>query len=224
MNKAPMNKSMLMKKSYWRGVLLLAALALAPAAQAQEKIWPRSIDLAATYSVERAKIASGDCGCIWLQGGSLEAAAPLFHGIGLAANFSGAHSSYVGSGLDLSVISFMAGPRYTLATHRWTDRFLGEKHHTSIFGEALFGVAHGFNSLFPSSSGLITTSATSFSMQIGGGLNIRLAKSFGLRALELDYVRTTLPNTSSNTQNNLRLAFGISYHLGRRSREKSSQP
>jgi hypothetical protein len=33
--------------------------------------------------------------------------------------------------------------------------------------------------------------------------------------LEADYVRTWLPNNGSNSQNDLRLSFGIAYHIGK---------
>ncbi len=57
-----------------------------------------------------------------------------------------------------------------------------------------------------------TTSANSFAVQAGGGVNLYLTRSFGIRLLQADYVRTTLPNAAANTQNDLRLAFGITYH------------
>lgn len=44
--------------------------------------------------------------------------------------------------------------------------------------EALFGVGHGFNSVFPTSSGLVS--------------------SVGLGVFEIDYVRTTLPSNATN--------------------------
>ena len=43
-------------------------------------------------------------------------------------------------------------------------------------------------------------------------MNLYLTRSFGVRLLQADYVRTTLPNAAANTQNDLRLAFGITYH------------
>jgi hypothetical protein len=203
-----------MSGTFWRGALLAAALSLSAMTQAQEGLRPLSADLAVTYTAERAKIAATGCGCFWLQGGSVNAAVPVFRGLSAAANFTGEHVSGIGPGLDLSKLAFMAGPRYTLDTQRWTSRWLGSRHGTSIFGEALFGIAHGFDSVFPITSGL-ESSANSFSLQVGGGLNIGMAKGFGLRALEIDYVRTSLPNSVGNTQNDLRLAIGVSYHIGK---------
>jgi outer membrane immunogenic protein len=175
--------------------------------------WRRGVDIGVTYTVERSRIATINCGCFWLQGGSVNAAVPILRGLGAAASFSGGHSSDIAPGVDLSELSFMGGPRYTLTTSRWTDRWLTPRHETSIFGEALFGHVHGFDSVFPISG--IKPTANSLSMQIGGGLNIGIAKHFGVRALELYYLRTNLPNNANDTQNDLRLGFGVSYRIGR---------
>jgi len=204
-----------MRGTFWRGALLAGALSLGPVLQAQQGFQPLSTDLAVTYTAERAKVASTDCGCFWLQGGSVNGAVALFRGLSVAANLTGEHASGIGAGVDLSKIAFMAGPRYTLQIQRRNGRWPGPKHAISIFGEALFGIAHGFDSVFPTASG-IESSANSFSLQVGGGLNIAIAKGFGLRLPEIDYVRTSLPNNAGNTQNDLRLAIGISYHLGKR--------
>jgi len=53
-------------------------------------------------------------------------------------------------------------------------------------------------------------------MQLGGGINVRVAHSLSIRALEIDYVHTNLPNNNADSQNDLRLAFGVSYRFGRR--------
>jgi peptidoglycan-associated lipoprotein len=193
------------------GTILAAALALVPSTHAQE---PYSVDLAATYSTERGRIATIDCGCFWKQGGSIDAAITFSNGVGIAVNLTGDRNDNFGSGLSLSEISFMAGLRYTRETHRWTDRILGSSHPSSFFGEALFGFAHGFDATFPAGAGL-ASSVNANSLQLGGGMNIALAKGFGARAFELDYVRTTLPNGGNNIQNNFRLSFGITYNLHR---------
>jgi uncharacterized low-complexity protein len=196
--------------------LLLGALMMGATAQAQQqpaqKLQLQSVDLAVTYSPARAKIAQTDCGCFWMQGGSADAAATFFHGLGVAANLTGERTSNITLGVDLSKISFMIGPRYTYNMHRATDRFLGSKHPSRVFGEWLFGGVYGFNSVFPTSGG-VKSNANAFSMQLGGGMDVSLARSFSVRAIELDWVRSNLPNTGSDTQNDLRLAFGMSYHI-----------
>jgi hypothetical protein len=193
--------------------LLVAVLTLTTIVHAQSREESLPVDIGVTYVAERAKIASVSCGCFWLQGGSADGAVTLYRGLGVAVNFAGEHSSNIASGVDLNKFSLVAGPRYTLETGRWTTHIFGSKHASSVFGEALFGYARGFDSLFPSSTGGTKTSARSIAMQIGGGLNVGLTKHFGLRAFEVDYVRTSLPNNSADTQNDLRLAIGVVYHI-----------
>jgi outer membrane immunogenic protein len=199
--------------------LALASLALASPASAQQSGGEGSrvppIDITATYTAEHAKISpSGDCGCFWMQGGSGEANIYVYRGLSVAAELTGSRVGNVTPGVDISQIAVMGGPRYTFGTSRWTDRIFGSQHRTSFFGEALFGGVHAFDGVYPSSTGLKTT-ASAFSMQVGGGFNIRLARNFGLRAFEVDYVRTSLPNGTTDSQHDLRLAAGISYQIHR---------
>ena len=72
----------------------------------------------------------------------------------------------------------------------------------------------GFDSVFPVSTG-ISHSATAFSWQVGGGLDIAIWKHFAIRAVEADFVRSNLPNNGTDRENHLRLAFGVTYHTGR---------
>ena len=161
------------------------------------------VDVAITYVAERAKIASIDCGCFWLQGGSGDFAVTFSHGIGVAANLTGVHSANVGTGVELDKVMFAMGPRYTFSPkHRWP----------AVFGEALFGGVHGFNTIFPSSTGAVGA-ASSFAMMFGGGIDLQVARHLRVRAVEANYVRSTLPNNADNAQNDLRLAAGISFHF-----------
>ena len=194
-------------------ILLTAAFVLTLAAEAQQLPLLRSAEVAVTYTTERAKIATLACGCFWLQGGSAEGSVSLFRGLGAAILVTGNHSANIAAGTDLSKIAVMAGPRCNFSTSRWTERLLKTSRPTAVFGEALFGRAHAFDSAFPSSSGTVS-SASALSMQFGGGVNLGLAKGFSLRAIELDYVRSSFPNFASNTQNDFRIAVGVSYHLG----------
>lgn len=165
-------------------------------------------DVALTYTLEHSQVAQAD-NRFWMNGGSLDGAFSFFKGLGVAANVTGEHASHVAAGVGFSKVAFMAGPRYTFDTSRDANRMM-KKHAVQVFGEVLFGGVHGFDSLFPANSGVAST-ANAFSMQVGGGADLSLAKGFGLRLLELDLVHTLLPNDAANSQNDLRLAFGISY-------------
>jgi hypothetical protein len=196
-------------------MLLLGALTISLVAQAQQPVKSdakMSADIAITYTAERAKIAGIDCGCFWLQGGGVDGAITFYHGLGIAANLTGVHASNVNPGVDLDKVSFMMGPRYTYRPEHWKNRLFGQNHGIGVFGEGLVGGMHGFNTVFPSSSG-VQGAASSFAFQVGGGMDWTVKKNIGIRVVEADYVRSTLPNNASNVQNDLRLAGGVSFHF-----------
>ncbi len=203
-----------MHRSVLAGLLLCEVLTMAAmvhAQQARPYVVPgaTSADVAVTYNLERAKVASSNCGCFWMNGGGAEGALNFRHGLGAVALLDADHASNITPGVGLSKFTYVFGPRYTYSPMRWR-----QPRKTRLFGEALFGATHGFSSTFPGSGGA-ATSANSFAMQLGGGVDVALRRGFGVRALEVDYVRTSLPNNASNTQNDLRLAFGVTYHIGK---------
>jgi peptidoglycan-associated lipoprotein len=213
-------------RSVIRGsVLLTGVLILVPAARAQqqpaqqqqpaaEKFHVSSTDVAVTYDLVRAKIATVNGNGFWLNGGSVEGVVNFQRGLSVVANLTGERASNIAPGVGLSKILYLFGPRYSYSTTRWTSPSV-KKHGAEVFGEFLLGGAHGFDSTFPAAGGA-TSSASSIAMQMGGGLDVALARGFGLRALELDYVRTTLPNNASNSQNDFRIAFGVTYRFKKR--------
>lgn len=192
-------------------VLFLGTLtSLAGLAQQRPvKPTPAEIDVAITYEAERAKIASIDCGCFWLQGGGMNAAITFYRGLGVATNLTGGHASNIASGVDLDKVSFMMGPRYTYPFKNWFGHDFGRAGGGRIFGEGLIGGVHSFNTVVPASAGV----ASSFAFQVAGGLDLPLRKSIGIRPFEADYVRSSLPNAGNSTQHDLRLAAGISFHF-----------
>lgn len=202
-----------------RGMMLLAGaftLILTPAmAQNSAPLAPtsqrRSIDLGFTWSPEHAKIAENACHCFWLQGLSANASLNFYRGLGIAVDLTQGSASNIEPGLDLKKITFAVGPRYTLDLAHF-KRMKDSQHAPRLFGQALFGPSHAYNSFFPTPTGS-TSSANSFSIQLGGGADLPLKRGFGLRLLEIDYVRTTFPNDYSNIQNDYRLGFGFSYRL-----------
>jgi len=194
-------------KTLFTRMLLAGAMTFTGLASAQVKI--AQSDIAVTFTAERSKITNTNCGCFWLYGGSADGSVTFFKGLGIAANLTGEIASNITPGVGLNKVSFMAGPRYTSNTSRLTGGYR-KMHGTQLFAEALFGGVHGFDSVFPARGGA-TPTASSFAMQVGGGVDVLLFKGFGIRALEADYVRSSLPNSVSNNQNDLRLAFGISY-------------
>jgi peptidoglycan-associated lipoprotein len=202
-----------MRKIFLAGTLLIGSLVVVgptaraqgtPAATAGSTFQLSSLDLAFTYTTKRSNVTPGGGSNFWAQGGSFDAGFTFFHGFGVAANLTGDHASNIAPGVNLSLMHFVAGPRYTL-------RF-SSKHESRVFGEALFGGVHGFDSVFPVGT-TVSSSANSFSMQVGGGWDIAVSKHLAIRAFEADFVRASLPNNGTNVQNFLRLAFGVTYHI-----------
>ena len=194
-------------------LLLAGLLGLLATTHASAQARPdQGIDLAVTYSSLHTNHTTG--GTFWLQGGGFDLNAPFYRGFGLTASATGLHANANtatnASPLDLVAVVF--GPRYTV--------HIGKR--LAVYGEALGGEAHGFHSLFTYGSGPLpsltagyTDSANALAFQTGGGVDLRLSQHLKVRVVQVDYLRTELPNGSSNLQNNLRVAAGLVLHLGR---------
>lgn len=159
-------------------------------------------EVAATYDALVANVTTGNE--FSMEGGAVEAQARLWHEIGIVADVAGLHTGDVnGSGVGLDLITATFGPRYTLARAH---------HRVVLYGQILAGEAHGMNGQFPSST-TMNSSGNSFALQMGGGLNVPLTGRVSLRAIDANWLRTQLPNATTNVQNNLRLGFGVAYQL-----------
>jgi len=161
-------------------------------------------DISLGYNYIRANAPPAGCDCFSLNGGYLSAGFHVTRLLSVAAEVTGAHSSKIsGLGQDLTLITYMAGPRISLPGHRFVP-----------FGQALFGAAHGSNSYFPSGT-TSSPSAIGFALTGGGGLDVNLTHRFAVRAFDAEYLRTTFPNgTSSNWQNHLMIGGGIVVKFG----------
>jgi hypothetical protein len=197
-----------MKATIRTGAVLAGILSTAVMSWGQQHL-KVSEDVAITYVAERAKLVNSNCGCFWLQGGSGDFSWTLYRGWGVAANLTGVHAGNVGTGVELDKVLFAMGPRYTYSPRTWPGHRIGA---VSIFGEGLFGGVHGFNTIFPSRSGPVGA-GSSFAMLFGGGIDVHLSRHIGIRAVEADYIRSTLPNGAGTEQNDLRLASGVSFHF-----------
>jgi len=160
-----------------------------------------------TYSTERAEIAPNSCNCFWLQGAGFDATYNLPKGIGLVGSISGGTAANVKPGISVNKLTYLIGGRYT----HILPANVG-KGKVQLFGEGLIGVTHGFNGAYPV-SGILAPSASSFALQLGGGVDVFPSRHIGIRVLQADFVRTTLPNAFNNSQDDFRLAFGIVFHI-----------
>ncbi len=197
-------------KALFAALLVTASSSPWAHAQSEPKGSSPYTDVAITYSTEHAQLAPGTCGCFWLQGGGADAAFTLWKGFGIAAGITGGVVSNYAPGVDFSEVSYMGGPRYT---YTFRSRAAGalRRPRLQIFGDGLFGSAHAFSGAFPSGN-VTNATANSFALQTGGGINLFFSKHFAVRLLQIDYARTQFPNGYDNTQNDLRLGFGVSYH------------
>lgn len=167
---------------------------------------PHSADLAVTYSAARSIEASNQ-EPFWMQGGSIELGTSTWRGLGVAANVSGLHTSSIGTGsVPLSLVTTTFGPRYRLHPQRSMTRI-------SPYGEVLLGVANGFDSVFPGARSS-QSSAESFALQIGGGIDYDLGHRLSVRVLHISWLRTYLPNGTDNIQNTLILGSGLALRFG----------
>lgn len=163
---------------------------------------PARLDLAVTYNPVLANVTTPSN--FGMQGASLQVQAGLWRGVGAVADIAGLHAGNVNnSGVSLDLVTATFGPRYT-----WSPA-----HHRMVFfGQALLGDAHALNGLFPSATGVKST-GNSFAVQFGGGINLPLWNHLSVRAIDAQWLRTYLPNATSNIQNNLRLGVGIIYRF-----------
>jgi len=162
------------------------------------------MDIGVDYNYVWSNAPPGGCGCFSLNGGNVWAAFNFKRSLGIVAELASQHASDVsGTSADLTLTSYLAGPRY-----RWT----GARHFTP-FAQVLVGGAHASGALAPGSSGL-AGSANAFAMIAGSGLDIGLTRHIALRAFEVDYYLTRFDNGVNDHQNNLRIAAGVVIRFG----------
>jgi outer membrane immunogenic protein len=157
------------------------------------------------FSEQISNGPAGSCGCFGMEGFAADTGWRLKAlslgknaGVGAAVDLGVVHTGSVDNapyGLTLTTVT--GGPRLNLPGHR-----------LQTFAQALFGFAHGSGSAFPQGNNLVD-SANSFALDVGGGADYILQNRFALRVLQLDYLRTDLPNGNTDWQNSLRISAGV---------------
>jgi outer membrane immunogenic protein len=180
----------------------LGGYGLTPGAAAGQALF----EVGGGYTYVRANAPAGGCGCFSLNGGNGWLAFNATESIAVVGEVGVQHASnVVGTGADLTLTSYLFGPRYTV-------RRFGR---LQPFAQVLLGGAHASGSLAPGSSGL-EGSANAFATIAGGGLDVRLSEHFSLRAFEADYYFTKFGNGVNDRENNLRIGAGIIFRFGSR--------
>lgn len=186
--------------------MVLTALLLTLASVAPAQWLPRQVGL--RYSEQVSNSPSGNCGCFTMQGVAADLfwnLGPSIHGVGMGLAFNtGVENtrSIHNAGYGLTLSTFSAGPRFKLPIGK-----------TQTFAQALFGLAHGSGTNFPQGVGTLIHSANSFALDIGAGADYPLSRRLSMRLLQVDYLRTELPNNTNNWQNHLLISTGLTLHL-----------
>ena len=162
------------------------------------------LDLALGFDHVQANAPPGVSDDFGLNGGFVSAGYHFNRLLAVVAEGRGGTASHISSpvGQDLTLTTYLAGPRVTF-----------ERHRVVPFGQVLFGAGHGSNSYFPTATSF-TTSATSFAYAAGGGVDINLTHRFAVRAVQAEFLHTGFANGSSNTQRQLAIGAGIVLKFG----------
>jgi len=183
------------------GAMTMTPVLLTQSAAAQTAPPPPEhgqLEVSLTYGAMLSNVITSNR--FWMQGGSVELEAPFYHGLGAVADIGGMHTGNINSsGVGLDLVTETFGLRYTWAS---------AKKKYEFFGQGLGGEANGFHGLFPTPTGAIDSS-NSMAVEAGGGMNVALSPHVALRAFEVDWLRTQLPNATTNVENNVRLGAGV---------------
>jgi peptidoglycan-associated lipoprotein len=188
-----------------RFVTVIFALALTGGSAARAQVVPTDptpfvprYTIAFGYAALRANAPPAGCDCFGLSGGFVSGSVRVRDWLGVAGEFTGSHANDISLlGQNLTLMTVTAGPRISFPNHRVVP-----------FGQVLIGFAHGSDSYFPTSTSF-STSASSFAFTTGGGIDIHLNHRIAVRAIEAQYLRTSLPNGTNNEENHLVLGAGI---------------
>ena len=148
----------------------------------------------------------------------------LTRNLGVTADLSGASLTP----FSFSVLGVSAGTSQHLYNYLFGPTVTANLGRSSVFAHALFGEAHsslvaGVN--LPVVGGISTglTSANSFAMAFGGGVDIGLTRHLAIRAVQVDYIRTQfntidalaagLSSNLDNRQNSFRYSTGIVFRF-----------
>lgn len=169
-------------------------------------------DFGLTYTQERSKFSNSACGCFYMRGATADLSYGLWKGWGPAVSATGVAATNLRGSIDIHQIALLGGLRYTYNKGRIDP--VADSRRYGLFVEGKIGYTFATSGLFPAGNTL-DDHASALTYQGGGGVNFTVYHRFDLRLLEVDAVRTQLPNGGNNQQNTLRLATGINFHLGR---------
>lgn len=160
--------------------------------------------LSVDYTAMIGNAPPGTCGCFLLNGASTEELFHLWKNVAAVAQVTGSRTDSVPqSQQGLSLITYMAGPRYSFSMAR----------RLTIYGQVVVGGVHGFDSYFPRNNAQSTGAANSLAFAPGGGVEVGVRNWLSVRAVEAEFLLTHLPNDTNDYQHNLRISSGVVFRF-----------
>jgi peptidoglycan-associated lipoprotein len=155
-------------------------------------------DLSGGFNHINSNAPPGQTNYFGLNGGYVSGDVYLTDWFSLGGEFTAGHANDISLlGQNLTLFTYLGGPKVSRTGHRLAP-----------YADVLFGGAHGSDSYFPTATSS-TTSASSWALSAGGGLDVNLTRRFAIRAFDVDYLRTALPNGTNDAQNHLMIGAGI---------------
>ena len=187
-------------------MLLVLVLALPGAVHAQAISMGGASDnisrfeFGANYNYFHANAPPGQCGCFSLNGGSGTVVYNITSRWAAVADLTVGHATNVDNSLqNITIFNYLFGPRYT---RRMESRFV--PYAQILLGGAKEDVNFEF-----------TINRQSFGLLAGGGVTTPLKHRFSLTLGEVDWIHTRIPNAVNNSQNDIRIATGVTFNLSR---------
>lgn len=191
------------------GVVILGCVL--PAAAQMRAIAPTAGGI--RFSEQISNGPAGNCGCFAMEGFGADVTWNLrefgpehSRALRFVTDLSVEHTGKISNapyGLTLTTLAF--GPQVERSSFK----------SSRVFVQTLAGFTHGSDSEFPVNNTL-QGSANSFAFVLGGGADHRIGAHVSFRMIQLQYLRTSLPNNSSNWQNNLQIATGLKFIFAKR--------
>lgn len=192
-----------MKSPFALSLFFAAACSVSAIAQSAASNW----EIGAGYKFVHSNAPPSGCGCFSMNGGSTSVNRQFTSSFSLAGEFDGTTNSSVNaSGHSLTLLTYLAGPRY---------RVVPSRGRISLFGQVLAGGAHASGAMY-AVSGSSSGSANAFATSIGGGTDVALSPRMAWRLIQAEYLLTLLPNGVNGRQNNIRIGTGVVLRFGGR--------
>lgn len=197
----PQSSGAPIRQAVWLALLIgVVFCATPPGLHAQSA----RLALGADYNALYSNAPPGECGCFWMNGGDGWLGFHLVNHLSAVFQAAGEHASNInGTSADLTLISYLAGPRFSLFENR----------RVQPFAQALFGGAYASGPLTPTAAGTVGA-ANVFAFSAGGGMDVGVGSHVAIRFVDVDYLYTRFNNGVNQHQDNLRLSAGIVFRFG----------